>query len=105
MRDPVIPVKLAAEAAFIALFRVADVETADFDDFMKEEGEGMTMQTKRGMSDYFKRVGMRLGAQVRERREAEGKGEGEAMEEEEEDEREVWSVGRLEAGDKTFAVD
>lgn len=93
VRDPVIPVKLAAEAAFVALFDIAEEEGRVFDKFIQSgvvEG-GM----KRSMQDYFKRVALRLGAQVRERREAEGGAGALGLSQDEiEDEKELWSVGK-----------
>ncbi|WYZ42025.1 hypothetical protein EsH8_V_000920 [Colletotrichum jinshuiense] len=98
VRDPVIPVKLAAEAAFVALFNVADDETRVFDKFI--EGANLPPNTKRSMQDYFKRVTMRLGAQVRERREAEGGQGGLGLSNDEvEDEKEIWSVGKVDVGE------
>lgn len=102
VRDTVIPVKLAAEAAFVSLFNVADEENKIFDKFI--EGADLPPNTKRSMQDYFKRVALRLGAQARERREAEG-GQGSLglSNDEVEDEKELWSVGKMEGGDDIFA--
>ena len=99
VRDPVIPVKLAAEAAFLALFAVVEQESAVFDKYIVGQGAELSPTTKRSMQDYFKRVGLRLGAQARERREAEGGQGGLGLSSDEvEDEREVWSVGRVDLG-------
>lgn len=100
VRDPVIPVKLSAEAAFLGLFSVVDEESAVFDKYMSGPGKQLSAGQQRSMGDYFKRVSLRLAAQARERREAEG-GQGSLglSSDEVEDEREVWSVGRLEVGD------
>ncbi|GAB0135257.1 hypothetical protein EsDP_00003602 [Epichloe bromicola] len=104
VRDIVIPVKLAAEAAFVELFSVVDEESRVFDNFMAGPGADLPANTKRSMTDYFKRVATRLGAQARERREAEG-GQGglDLSNDEQEDEREIWSVGKLEFASETFA--
>ena len=100
VRDPVIPVKLAAEAAFIQLFRVVDEDGAMFDAFMAGPGASLPPGPKRSMQDYFKRVALRLGSQARERREAEGGQGGLGLAgDEAEDEREIWSVGRVDFGD------
>ncbi|MCJ1389820.1 translational activator of GCN4 [Xylographa bjoerkii] len=105
VRDPVIPVKLAAEAAFLALFAVVDQESAVFDKYIAGAGVELNPTTKRSMQDYFKRVGLRLGAQARERREAEGGQGGLGLSGDEvEDEREVWSVGKVDLGG-TFTED
>ncbi|KAK5374777.1 translational activator of GCN4 [Exophiala xenobiotica] len=96
VRDPVIPVKLAAEAAFLELFGVVDEESAVWDKYMAGPGKALSPGQARPKSDYFKRVALRLGAQARERREAEGGAGGLGLSsDEQEDEREVWSVGRV----------
>ncbi|KAJ2894186.1 translational activator gcn1 [Zalerion maritima] len=107
VRDPVIPVKLAAEAAFVALFDVADEEGRLFEKFMSSNAaESIQGGMRRSMQDYFKRVTLRLGAQVRERREAEG-GEGGLglANDEVEDEKEIWSVGKVDVGADIFGRD
>lgn len=96
VRDPVIPVKLAAEAAFLELFAVMDEESAIYDKYMAGPGKGLPVGQQRPMNDYFKRVALRLGAQARERREAEGGQGGLGLSsDEQEDERELWSVGKV----------
>lgn len=103
VRDPVIPVKLAAEAAFVELFNVADEESRIFDKFMAGAGADLAPNTKRSMGDYFKRVAMRLGSQARERREAEGGQGGLGLSNDEaEDEKEIWSVGKVDVGSEAF---
>ncbi|KAL8708395.1 MAG: hypothetical protein Q9220_006685 [cf. Caloplaca sp. 1 TL-2023] len=104
VRDPVIPVKLAAEAAFLEIFSVVEHENADFDKYMAGAGASLNPTTKRSMQDYFKRVAMRLGSQARERKEAEGGQGGLGLSNDErEDEREVWSVGKVDLGEGAFA--
>lgn len=104
VRDPVIPVKLAAEAAFVELFSVADEESRVFDKFMAGPGADLPANTKRSMGDYFKRVALRLGTQARERREAEGGQGGLGLSnDEQDDEREIWAVGKLDAGEDVFS--
>ena len=104
VRDIVIPVKLAAEAAFLAMFSVVDSENAVFDKYMAGVGSNLNPTTKRSMQDYFKRVATRLGAQARERKEAEGGQGGLGLSnDEKEDEREIWSVGKVDLGEKTFS--
>ncbi|KAI1428707.1 armadillo-type protein [Xylaria sp. FL1777] len=104
VRDPVIPVKLAAEATFVELFGVVDEETAVFDRYMGGPGGELPANTKRSMQDYFKRVAVRLGQQARERREAEGGQGGLGLSNDEvEDEKEVWSVGAVEIGGGVFS--
>jgi hypothetical protein len=99
VRDPVIPVKLAAEAAFLELFAVVESESAVFDEYMAGAGKELPAGTQRTMADYFKRVALRLAGQARERKEAEG-GQGGLglLGDEAEDEREVWSVGKVDLG-------
>lgn len=100
VRDPVIPVKLAAEAAFLALFAVMEQDGVVFDKYMAGAGADLNVALKRSMQDYFKRVALRLGAQARERRAAEGGQGGLGLSVDEmEDEREVWSVGKVDLGD------
>lgn len=99
VRDPVIPVKLSAEAAFVELFSVADDESRVFDNFTAGPGADLPPNTKRSMGDYFKRVALRLGMQIRERREAEGGQGGLGLSnDEQEDEKEIWSVGKMTVG-------
>ncbi|KXJ92134.1 armadillo-type protein [Microdochium bolleyi] len=106
VRDPVIPVKLAAEAAFVELFSVVEEETKVFDKYMAGAGESLPPNTKRSMQDYFKRVALRLGNQARERKEAEGGAGGLGLSNDEvEDEKEIWSVGAVEMGGGVFATD
>ncbi|KAL1855477.1 translational activator of GCN4 [Paecilomyces lecythidis] len=103
VRDVVIPVKLAAEAAFLALFSVVDQEGAVFDKYMAGPGSELPPGPKRSMSDYFKRVAMRLATQARERREAEGGQGGLGLSNDElEDEKEVWSIGKVDLGEDSF---
>ncbi|KAI1372611.1 translational activator GCN1 [Hypoxylon crocopeplum] len=106
VRDPVIPVKLAAEAAFIELFSVVDEETKVFEKYIAGAGADLPANTKRSMQDYFKRVAVRLGSQARERREAEGGQGGLGLANDEvEDEKEIWSVGSVEIGGGVFSQD
>jgi len=103
VRDPVLPVKLSAEAAFISIFSVVDEESAVFDKYMTNAGAGLDTARKRSMQEYFKRVAMRLGQQARERKEAEGGQGGLGLSSDEvEDEREVWSVGKVDLGEANF---
>ena len=99
VRDIVIPVKLAAEAAFLALFDAVESESKEFDKYIAEAD--LPPPQKRAMSDYFKRVALRLANQARERMEAEGGSKGNLGlgSDEMEDEREVWAVGKVELGD------
>ncbi|KAL2005324.1 hypothetical protein VTN00DRAFT_2535 [Thermoascus crustaceus] len=97
VRDVVIPIKLAAEAAFMSLFDVMESEGAVFEKYIA--GAELPPGPKRSMSDYFKRVTLRLAGQARERREAEGGQGGLGLSNDEvEDEKEVWSVGRVDLG-------
>lgn len=107
VRDPVIPVKLAAEATFLELFSVVDSESAVFDDYIASPaGAELAAGPKRSMQDYFKRVAMRLGSQARERKEAEGGQGGLGLSGDEvDDEKEVWSVGKVDLGDGAFRDD
>ena len=98
VRDPIIPVKLAAEAAFLEIFSVVELESALFNEYIT--GAELNPTTKRSMQDYFKRVALRLGSQARERKEAEGGQGGLGLSNDErEDEREIWSVGKVDLGE------
>ncbi|KAJ5668883.1 eIF-2-alpha kinase activator GCN1 [Penicillium macrosclerotiorum] len=100
VRDMVIPVKLAAEAAFLSIFSVVDSESEVFDKYMAGPGASLPPGPKRSMSDYFKRVAIRLATQARERRAAEGGEGGLGLSNDEvEDEKEVWSIGKVDLGD------
>ncbi|EAW06304.1 translational activator GCN1 [Aspergillus clavatus NRRL 1] len=104
VRDVIIPVKLAAEAAFLSLFSVEESESAVFDKYMAGPGAELPPGPKRSMSDYFKRVALRLASQARERKEAEGGQGGLGLSNDEvEDEKEVWSIGKVDLGESSFA--
>ena len=101
VRDPVIPVKLAAEAAFMALFNVVEDESKVFDKYLANQNLAATQ--RRSMQDYFKRVALRLAITARERKEAEGGQGGLGLSNDEvDDEREIWSVGRVDLGEGAF---
>ena len=96
VRSMVIPVKLAAEAAFLSIFSVVESEREVFDRYMAEEGSNMETDMKRSMPMYFDRVARKQGIQARERKEAEGGQGGLGLSNDErEDEREIWSVGKV----------
>lgn len=106
VRDPVIPVKLAAEAAFLSIFSVVEADSEVFDKYMAGPGASLGPGPKRSMSDYFKRVAMRLATQARERRAAEGGEGGLGLSNDEvDDEKELWSIGKVDLGDDSFADD
>lgn len=101
VRDIVIPVKLSAEGAFLALFDVVESESTVFDKYISGSGaESLPAAQKKSMQDYFKRVALRLAGQARERLEAEGGAKGSLGlgSDEVEDEKEVWAVGKVELG-------
>lgn len=101
VRDPIIPIKLAAEAAFMALFNVVDEESKVFDKYISTQN--LPANQKRSMQDYFKRVALRLGNTARERREAEGGQGGLGLSNDEvDDEREIQSIGKVDLGEGAF---
>ena len=103
VRDMVLPIKLAAEAAFLSIFCVVEEESVVFDKYLSGAGATLPPATKKSMQEYFKRVALRLGVQARERKEAEGGQGGLGLSnDEKEDEREVWSVGKVDLGDVSF---
>jgi hypothetical protein len=101
VRDLVIPVKLAAEQAFLALFNVVQDESKIFDKYIASQD--LAPNQKRSMQDYFKRVALRLGNTARERMEAEGGQGGLGLQQDEEDDmKEILSVGRVDLGETAF---
>ncbi|EDO01257.1 hypothetical protein SS1G_03731 [Sclerotinia sclerotiorum 1980 UF-70] len=101
VRDAIIPVKLAAEAAFLALFNVVEEESKIFDKYIA--AQELPPNQKRSMQDYFKRVALRLGNTARERREAEGGQGGLGLSNDEvDDEKEISSIGKVDLGEKAF---
>ncbi|KAJ5084239.1 hypothetical protein NUU61_008818 [Penicillium alfredii] len=106
VRDPVIPVKLAAEAAFLSIFSVVESDSEVFDKYMAGPGASLPPGPKRSMSDYFKRIAIRLANQARERREAEGGEGGLGLSNDEvDDEKELWSIGKVDLGEDGFGDD
>lgn len=103
VRDMIIPVKLAAEAAFLAIFSVVEFENVVFDEYLASAGTEVSPNMRRSMQDYFKRIATRLGAQARERKEAEGGQGGLGLSNDErDDEREIWSVGKVDLSAGVF---
>ena len=107
VRDTVIPVKLSAEAAFLAIFSVVEEDSAVFDKYMAEAGASLQPGPKRSIQEYFKRIALRLSNQAKERKEAEGGQGGLGLSSDElEDEKEVWMVGKLDLSEGgTFSND
>lgn len=106
VRDPVIPIKLSAEGAFLSIFNVVEEDSDVFDAYMAGPGASLPAGPKRSIQEYFKRIALKLSNQVKERREAEGGSGGLGLSsDEQEDEREVWSVGRVDLGEGNFSVD
>ncbi|KAB8303096.1 hypothetical protein EYC80_004549 [Monilinia laxa] len=94
VRDPIIPIKLAAEAAFLELFNVVEDESKIFDKYIA--AQELPPNQKRSMQDYFKRVALRLGNTARERKEAEGGQGGLGLSNDEvDDEKEISSIGKV----------
>jgi len=103
VRDTVIPVKLSAEAAFLALFSVVDEEKTVFDKYMAGPGASMPPGSRRSITEYFTRVAVRLSQQARERREAEGGQGGLGLSSDEADDlKEVMSIGKVDLGEGAF---
>ena len=96
-RDLIVPIKLAAEAAFMAIFSAVEHERAVFDKYIADAGPELGPTLKRNMIDYFNRVTVRVAAQARERSEVDG-----LSEDERDDEREIWSVGKVDLGQGVF---
>ncbi|KAG7814872.1 hypothetical protein KL924_001286 [Ogataea haglerorum] len=103
VRDPLIPIKLAAEKAFLAVFQLVEDEKMEyFNEWAQAKNATPTLQTASGqtlqlrsITEYTKRVGFRLASVERERLAAGG--DKEAMFSDQfEDEREIWAVGGVE---------
>lgn len=104
LRDPVIPIKLAAEKAYLALFKLVEEDDMHtFNEwFAKISDRGSSIETVTGttiqlrsVGDYTKRVGKRLANVERERIAAGGDAET-MFSDRFEDEREIWAVGGVE---------
>ncbi|ONH69770.1 Translational activator GCN1 [Cyberlindnera fabianii] len=101
VRDAVIPIKLAAEKAYLALFDlVDDVKMVEFNKWFEavsakgeplDAGNGQKIEL-RSIGDYTKRVGARLAGVQRERVEAGGDDET-VFSDRIEDMNEIWAVG------------
>lgn len=99
LRDAIIPIRLAAEKAYLAVFDlVEDAELKLFTEWFDEASKGSINTIlgaaiqPRSIGDYNKRVATRLAAVERERVEAGGDDET-MFSDRLEDENEVWAVG------------
>lgn len=99
LRDSIIPIRLAAEKAYLALFNlVEDATMSDFNEWFESASKGEitsvvgTVIQPRSIGDYTKRVASRLATVERERVEA-GGDEETMFSDRYEDEIEVWAVG------------
>ncbi|KAF3922117.1 hypothetical protein ABW20_dc0110612 [Dactylellina cionopaga] len=90
VRDPIIPVKLSAEQAFLSIFRTVDEGDGIFEKYITTVEGGQ----KRLMQDWYKRVASKLAAADRERNDAGGSSLG-LNSDEEDDYREIMSVGKV----------
>lgn len=92
VRDTIIPVKLAAEKAYIAVIKLTDsgIESV-FEPWF--ETAKLPAQLHRTVQEYTKRVAVRLAAAERERIEAGGDT---IFSDRMEDEQEIWSIGGVE---------
>jgi hypothetical protein len=103
VRDAVIPVKLSAESAFLAIFDVVQEEAEVFNKYMAGPGASLGPGPQRSLKEYFTRVALRLSNQAKERREAEGGQKGYLSTEDDEDRREVFAIGKVDLGEASFA--
>ncbi|KAK6204250.1 armadillo-type protein [Scheffersomyces amazonensis] len=97
LRDPVIPIKLAAEKAYLAVFDlVDDSESKVFNGWFEGKQEFVTVTgtsiVARSIGDYTRRVASRLAGVERERIVAGGDAET-MFSDRYEDEAEVWAIG------------
>ncbi|MCH0629598.1 hypothetical protein JNB11_06455 [Kocuria palustris] len=97
LRDRVIPIKLAAEKAYLAVFNLVEDEQATmFEQWFAGKDKIVTVTgaeiVPRLVGDYTKRVALRLATAEREKLAAGGDAE-EMFSDQFEDEKEVWKVG------------
>jgi len=90
IRDTIIPVKLAAEAAWMEIFEATEGSEV-FDSWIAAQDD-LPPATSRSMKDYFKRITLKIAKQKKEQRE---ENEWMAINERKEDLREVNSVGKV----------
>lgn len=104
VRDPIIPIKLSAEKCYLDIFKlVEDSEMVIFNEWFSHLSKDTKSITNcaglttplRSISDYTKRVGVRLAKNERERIEAGGDAET-VFSDRIEDENEIQSVGGME---------
>lgn len=96
----IIPVKLAAEQAFLALFDIVESESEVFDKYIAGPGNELPPIQQKSMKDHVKRVALRQGALARERKAAEGGAGGLGLANDEvDDEKEISSVGKVDLGE------
>lgn len=97
LRDRIIPIKLAAEKAYLAVFNLVEDEQGQmFDQWFTGKDKIVTITgteiIPRLVGDYTKRVALRLATAEREKISAGGDAE-EMFSDQFEDEKEVWKVG------------
>lgn len=99
LRDAIIPIRLAAEKAFLAIFQlIEEPDMTFFNEWFTEASKSEirniddSVIQPRSIGDYAKRVGSRLAGVERERLEAGGDAET-MFSDRYEDEAEVWAVG------------
>ncbi|EWC46714.1 hypothetical protein DRE_03959 [Drechslerella stenobrocha 248] len=89
VREMVIPVKLSAEQALLAMFKTVDEGDVIFEKYIATVEGGQ----KRPMQDWYKRVAVKLAAAERERNDAGGSSLG-LNSDEEDDYKEIMGVGK-----------
>ncbi|CAN6642317.1 eIF-2-alpha kinase activator Gcn1p [Trichomonascus vanleenenianus] len=102
VRDTIIPVKLAAEKAYLQVFNLVDEEESavTFDKWIEHAAASgiftghTNANIQRSVQDYTRRVAMRLAAAERDRISAGGDAE-QVYSDRFEDEEEIWSVGTV----------
>lgn len=107
VRDPIIPVKLAAEKAILAILHlVEDDPSAALNGWVESLGGSQTVKTVSGtvlqlrsITEYVKRVGTRLANVERERISAGGDKET-MFSDQYEDETEIWAIGGVDLSEE-----
>lgn len=100
IRDPIIPIRLAAEKAYLAIFQlVEDEKMNEFNLWFEGKTEISNVLgakiVPRSIGDYTRRVAARLASVERERLQAGGDIE-DVFSDRIEDEKEIWAVGGVE---------
>lgn len=99
VRSMIIPIKLSAEKCFMSVLKLSETEKI-FDEWIATKGDNIEVEelnlkfVKRSISDYTKRVALRL-AKIENERIEQGGDEETLFSDRIEDEQEIWSIGGI----------